>query len=149
MFGPMMLAGNFVGGFLTDKIQNRYVLAAGQALFIGTMLFTFVITQSWHAFVYMMMAGFSAGIINTTYAVVWPNYFGRSELGSIRGVATTAVIAFSAMGALPFGFVFDMTGSYDMAILTLLAMPVTCGIAALLAVQPRKVSAVAVVDVGM
>ena len=138
MFGPMMLAGNFVAGLLCDKIENRYVIAAGQGVFIGAMLFTFVISQSWHVFVYMMLAGFSVGIINTTNAVIWPNYFGRSELGSIRGISTTATIGFSAMGALPFGVVFDMTGSYDKAILILLVMPVICAVAALFAVKPVK-----------
>jgi sugar phosphate permease len=138
MFGPMMLAGNFIAGLLCDKIENRFVMAAGQVVLIGTMLFTFVISQSWHAFVYMMLAGFSVGIINTTNAVIWPNYFGRSELGSIRGISTTATIAFSAMGALPFGFVFDMTGSYDKAILILLVLPVICAAAVLFAVRPVK-----------
>ncbi len=137
MFGPLMLAGNFVGGLLCDRIQNRYVLAAGQLFLIGTMLFTFVISVPWHAFVYMIFAGFTGGVIITTYAVVWPNYFGRSHLGSIRGVATTAMIGFSALGALPFGFIFDMTGSYNMAILILLALPVTSVAAALPAVQPK------------
>lgn len=144
MFGPMLLAGNFIGGLLCDKVENRYVLAAGQVVFIGTMLFTFAVSQPWHAFVYMMLAGFSCGIINTTYAVIWPNYFGRSQLGSIRGVSTTAVIAFSALGALPFGFIFDMTGSYDRAILILLALPVICAAASLLAVRPGKKDAVSV-----
>ena len=138
LFGPMMLAGNFAGGLLCDRIENRYVLAAGQLLYIGTMLFTFVISQPSHAFLYMAFAGFSCGIIMTTNAVIWPNYFGRSELGSIRGLSTTAGLGFSALGALPFGFVFDMTGSYDKAILVLLVLPVICGVAALLAAKPRK-----------
>ena len=138
MFGPMMLAGNFIGGLLCDRGDNRFVLASGQVIFIGTILFTFVISQPWHAFVYMALAGFSVGIINTTNTVIWPNYFGRTNLGSIRGVSTTAVIGFSAMGALPFGFIFDMTGSYDTAILILLVLPVICGVAALLAVRPVK-----------
>ena len=76
-------------------------------------------------------------VVQTTYTVIWPNYFGRSHLGSIRGVSATAVIGFSAMGALPFGFIFDMTGSYDKAILILLVLPVICVIAALLAVRPH------------
>jgi predicted MFS family arabinose efflux permease len=143
MFGPAMLAGNFIGGLLCDKIRNRFVLAAGQVFFIGTMLFTFAISEPWHAFVYLMFAGFSGGLIMTTYVVIWPNYFGRAHLGSIRGVATTAVIAFSAMGALPFGFAFDMTGSYNTAILMLLALPLICAVSSLLAVKPKKADKVA------
>jgi sugar phosphate permease len=137
-FGPLMLAGTFVGGLLSDRIKTRYIMVAGQVLFIGTILFTFAISRSWHAFLYMMMAGFSVGVIKTAYAVIWPNYYGRRELGSIRGIASTAMVGFSALGPLPFGLIFDMTGSYDKAILILLSMPVMCGIAALLAIPPRK-----------
>lgn len=144
LFGPMMLVGNFAGGLLCDRIQNRYVLATGQLLYMGTMLFTFAISQPWHAFLYMTFSGVSFGIIMTTNAVIWPNYFGRSELGSIRGLSATAGIGFSALGALPFGFVFDMTGSYDKAILILLVLPVICAVAALLAVKPKKRSEKAV-----
>jgi cyanate permease len=47
------------------------------------------------------------------------------------------MVAFSAMGALPFGFIYDRTGSYNDAIFVLLILPVIAGIAYMLALEPK------------
>jgi cyanate permease len=47
------------------------------------------------------------------------------------------MVAFSAMGALPFGLIYDRTGSYDDAIFILLILPVIAGIAYMLAKEPK------------
>ena len=82
--------------------------------------------------------GLSAGFIMTIYTVIWPNYYGRLHLGSIRGVATSAMVAFAALGPLPFGWIFDLTGSYSRAILIFLILPSTCFTAAFLAHRPNN-----------
>ena len=90
------------------------------------------------AFVYGSALGFSQGLFMTTNVVIWPSYFGRKHLGSIRGIATTAMVASSALGPLPFGILFDFAGDYNTAILGFVGLPVACGLAALLALPPRK-----------
>jgi len=47
--------------------------------------------------------------------VIWPTYFGRANIGAIRGLATPVSLVFSAAGATMTGFVFDATGSYNIA----------------------------------
>ena len=76
-------------------------------------------------------------LMSTPNTVIWANYFGRTNLGTIRGFATTVMVAFSAMGALPFGLIYDRTGSYDDAIFILLILPVIAGIAYMLAKEPK------------
>ncbi|PZC43639.1 MAG: hypothetical protein DK303_000400 [Chloroflexi bacterium] len=75
--------------------------------------------------------------MSTPNTVIWANYFGRAYLGSIRGFAFTIMGAFSAMGALPFGFIYDRTGSYNDAVFVLLILPVIAGIAYMLALEPK------------
>ena len=135
---PMALIGTFTAGFLADRIPGRYVLAGAQVIFVLGMLWTTVISAPWHAFVYGGALGLSQGLLMTTSVVIWPSYFGRKHLGSIRGVATTAMVASSALGPLPFGILFDLTGDYNSAILGFLGLPIACGLAALLALPPRK-----------
>jgi len=48
------------------------------------------------------------------------------------------MVVFAALGPLPFGRIFDLTGSYSTAILIFLALPVACAIAALLARPPHR-----------
>ncbi len=138
VFAAMQIAGTFAAGFLADRFANRRVLALGQVLLLATLLWTFVISTTWQAYVYGALLGACGGYLITTMAVIWPNYYGRRYLGSIRGVSTASMVVFAALGPLPFGRIFDLTGSYSTAILIFLALPVACAIAALLARPPRR-----------
>ena len=132
------LAGTFLAGLLTDRLPNRYVLASAQVLLIMAMLWTFVVSQPWEGLVYGGILGIGSGLYMTTSTVIWPNYFGRKHLGSIRGIATTSTVAFAALGPMPFGLLFDLTGSYSIPIISFLVLPAACAIAALLAFPPSK-----------
>ncbi len=140
VLAPTALVGTFVAGFLTDKYPNRYLLVAGQAVLAVAMLWTFVISSTWQALLYGGMLGLAGGLLLTTTTVIWPNYYGRAHLGSIRGAVTTSMVAFAALGPLPFGFLFDFTGSYAVPVFAFLALPAACGLAALLATPPQKPS---------
>lgn len=137
IIGPMQIVGIFIAGFMADRFPNRYLLAVGQMLLITTMLWTFLITSTWQAFFYGALLGLSIGFIMPISAVIWPNYYGRRHLGSIRGVAISGMVIFAALGPLPFGFLFDLTGAYSLAILIFLALPVSSAVAALLAYPPK------------
>ncbi len=134
----MNLFGNFVAGFMADRYPNRYLLAIGQVLLAMAMLWTFAITSSWQALLYGALLGVSGGFLMNINVVIWPNYYGREHLGSIRGVTTASMVAAAALGPLPFGLLFDLTDSYSLAILVFLAMPVACALAAFVARPPQK-----------
>ncbi len=135
---PMFILGNFAAGFMADKFPNRYLLAAGQILLAAAMLSTFIIASAWQAFLYGAIIGLSSGFLMNVISVIWPNYYGRLHLGSIRGAVTSSLVVFAALGPLPFGFIFDLTDSYSQAILIFLALPISCAFAALLAHPPLK-----------
>ena len=137
LFGPLMLIFSVISGLLADRFPGRYLLALGQAILVIAMAWVFVISSSWQAIVYVVISAAAVGLVNTTGTVIWANYFGRAHLGSIRGFATTVMVAFSALGALPFGFIYDWTGSYDMALWILMALPVAALIFSIFAFPPR------------
>ena len=138
IMGPMQILGIFIAGFVADRFPSRYLLAVGQMLIAATMLWTFLITSTWQAFFYGATLGLSNGFIMTISTVIWPNYYGRRHLGSIRGVTTSGMVIFSALGPLPFGLLFDLTKAYSLAILIFLALPVFSAAAALLAYPPDR-----------
>ena len=141
VMAPMSLAGTFAAGYLADKLPNRFLLAASQGILTVNMLWTFTLSAPWQALVFGGMLGLGGGFSMTTNAVIWPNYYGRRHLGSIRGVVSTCMVGFAALGPLPFGLLFDLTESYETAILVFLAMPTACATAALLARPPQKQTA--------
>ena len=138
VIAPGALSGTFLAGFLCDRFPNRFVLVSGQFILIFSMLLTFVMAHPWHAIVYGISLGLGGGILMTTAAVIWPNYYGRANLGSIRGIVTTGMVASAALGPLPFGFLFDVSNSYTMATAIFLALPAACAVAAFAAVPPRR-----------
>ena len=141
VMAPMSLVGTFAAGYLADKLPNRFLLAASQGILTLNMLWIFALSEPWQALVYGGMLGLGGGFSMTTNAVIWPNYYGRRHLGSIRGVVSTCMVGFAALGPLPFGLLFDLTDSYATAILVFLAMPTACATAALLARPPQKQAA--------
>ena len=107
-------------------------------ILVFAMLLTLVMAHPWQAIVYGISMGLSGGIMMTTAAVIWPNYYGREHLGSIRGVVTSGMVAAAALGPLPFGYLFDVANSYTFAVSIFLALPVACVIAAFMASPPQR-----------
>jgi len=138
IMGPIQILGIFIAGFMADRFSNRYLLVIGQMFIAATILWTFLIASTWQAFLYGALLGLSNGFIMTISAVIWPNYYGRRHLGSIRGVTTSGMVVFAALGPLPFGLLFDLTGAYSLAIIIFLALPVSSAVAALLAYPPNR-----------
>ena len=138
LFGPTALISNFFCGYLADKIPNRYLMACGQIALIFTMLWLVTITETWQAIIYVSMASISMSLVHTSYTVIWANYYGRKYLGSIRGFSSSATVGFSALGALPFGIIYDRTQSYDQALYYLILIPIFCCFCSLMATKPSK-----------
>ena len=132
------LLGTLVAGYLSDKIPNRYLIAAGHILLAVGMVWTFTIGHAWQGLALGAIIGISSGLTHTANNVIWPNYFGRRHLGAIRGIATTGMVAFAAVGPFPFGVLFDLTGTYTVPLLIFLFLPLVCAAAILQAYPPTK-----------
>ena len=132
------ICANLASGYLNDRFPNRFVFAVAQCVLVGAMLFTFLLSSVWLALAYGAILGVGMGLGMNTNVVIWPNYFGRRNLGSIRGLAMTSTMAFAALGPLPFSVLYDLSGSYDLALLVFLALPAACCALALLSPPPVK-----------
>jgi hypothetical protein len=71
-------------------------------------------------------------------SVVWPYYYGRQSLGSIRGVTMMVSVISSALGPLPFGVAFDVLRGYQEVLLLSLFFPTIGMLAAFFAKKPIK-----------
>ena len=87
--------------------------------------------------------GLNWGLVMNAVVTIWPNYYGRRYLGSIRGAATTMMVAAAALGPLPFALGFDLTGSYSTVLGIALVLPAACGVMAYAARPPTHEHAAA------
>lgn len=69
------------------------------------------------ATLFILFYGSAIAIQSVALNVLWPNFFGRKYLGSIRGAATVFMVIGSALGPLPFGIGYDLSGQYTGVIL--------------------------------
>jgi MFS family permease len=127
-----------IAGPLLDRVKVQYVLAG---IFAGEIIFILVLLAADHtaiAIAFGVLWGISGGFERIALNYVWPSFFGRKSLGSIKGSAMTVTVLGSALGPLPFGLAFDLIGGYEQILLVSMILPILGITASLLAKKPMK-----------
>jgi MFS family permease len=98
-------------GLLAERVQTRYLGLIGGLLVAGSMLWM-VFAQDNVVFLvmYNVMWGLGMGFNLTVANIVWPNYFGRRYLGTIRGMIFPVAVGASAVSAPLFAVLLDSSG---------------------------------------
>lgn len=129
----------FVSKLVLDKYPVKNVLLVTLSMTIISMIFLmFGVVNFLTALVFIFFYGLAVAIQSLTTNVIWPNYFGRKHLGSIRGAATVFMVIGSALGPLPFGIVYDNTGTYRIAIIGMLIFTAIALLLSTLITHPEK-----------
>ncbi len=136
IMGPASFAGILSAGVLADRLPNRYLIVTGQIMLSASILLIIALTEIWQAIAYGILLGYSMGFLMNVSTVIWPNYFGRKHIGSIRGIVSAVMVASAALGPLPLSLGLDWLGTYELVLLSCLVMPVLCGALAYLAKPP-------------
>ena len=61
----------------------------------------------------MAIFGLGIGGLMFIHSFIWADYFGRKNLGQIRGKVTPFILIIGGAGAPVAGYVRDFTGSYE------------------------------------
>lgn len=125
-------------GWLTDRIQNRYLLAWAMLLLAGAILVVIVMPVAWPAIVYALLLGLHGSILRSTGSVVWMTYYGRHNQGAIRGVAMSVMIFGAAVGPLPLALAKDISNDYQPALYGFLVVPLLAAYLVSTAPNPVK-----------
>jgi len=125
-----------LSGWLVDRVPVRWVLAAGQVMLGIAMLVLIFAESPAMAIAYAVCRGLSGGLWMVAADVAWPSYFGRRHLGSIRGFGSATMSVAAALGPIPFGLSYDMSGGYTAAIAGTMIFPVIAAIAVFVAKPP-------------
>lgn len=129
----------FVAGFAVDRFPIHWVLAF---VFVLEMIFLCLILNLQTivgAVVFAFFWGAANGLEQIVINAIWPNYFGRRYLGSIRGIAMMLMVVGSALGPLPYGVAFDWFGGYTQVIIATFICPIIGFFAALFSPAPKKI----------
>jgi len=88
--------------------------------------------------IYGALMGIQMAVQSLVSGVIWPEYYGRKHLSTIRGATMMAGVIGSALGPLPFGYAYDLFGGYREIIAVSMVFPLISSILALVAKKPIK-----------
>ena len=89
----------------------------------ASMLSIGLLPGRWVAFMAIVLQSFATSINLNTGNCAFAQFFGRKHLGEIQSYAHAAVVAGSAFGPYPFGYIADVTGSFLPAFRYLATLP--------------------------
>ncbi len=114
-------------------------MAGGQIGIVVAVILLLNASEIWQAYLYGAVFGVTMGFLVNINQAIWPVYFGRRNLGSIRGVTNFGTMTSAAFGPLPLALALDISGSYTPGLIAYMILPPLCGLAALLAGSPSNV----------
>jgi len=132
--------GSLIWGWLLERIPVRYCYAAVALLMAAALALFPLVNTIWEALLTASIWGVAVGGILVVPAVAYANYFGRQSIGAIRGITEPFVSLGQAVGAVFSGLVFDLTGNYHAAFVTLAILGVAT-IGLILLTKPPQLSA--------
>ncbi len=110
--------GSFSMGFLVEVFEARFIGAFSFVLLAVASLLFVIANSVPLMFLSMMLWGFGIGGTQLLQNFMWADYFGRKNLGAIRGIVMPATMLASGIGAPAAGYARDFSGSYNPAWMT-------------------------------
>ena len=126
-----------LSGFLVERRPVRYVGASAMVLLLLGVLLTISLDASWVLFASALLVGVGQGTNAVVQIHIWPTYYGRAFVGTIRGLVFPTTLVGQALGAPYAGFVFDNAGDYLPAFWTTGALVMLSALLLLTAVPPK------------
>ena len=137
MVAGFAIPSKLVYGFLAERFHVRWVLAAAM-MPAGLCLLILIVTGSREMLLtYAVLYGLTMGGYIPMVNVALAHYFGRENIGSIRGAMTPATSAAAAVSPFAVGAMWQWFNNYDVAFVLLGAGWFVGGLFVLLASRPR------------
>jgi sugar phosphate permease len=131
IFGAMFWAA------LGRRFPVRFLLSAA-AFVVAVAAFGTSLSETLPtALIAAATVGLGVGGLHLLVRLAWADYYGREHLGTIRGYTMSAQIGGQAVGPVLAGFMFDATGSYEMALMVFTGSALLAGVLALFATPPK------------
>ncbi len=124
--GGLSIFGKTLLGLAGDNIGSKNILIISFILLAVAMLWLLTAKEAiWMLFLFSALFGFAYGGIATSHSPLVADLFGLGSHGLLLGVAGFGVPLGGAVGPLFTGYIFDITGNYQMAFQVCCAVAIT------------------------
>ena len=106
-------AGGLLSGVIATRVRSRWTMVGALLLQCTGVLLLLAVDSFAMALLYALWYGLFFGMMVTQLQVIYADYFGRWQLGLIRGSFQPVALAFNAAGPLVLGVWFDRAGGYE------------------------------------
>lgn len=131
------MAAKLPWGYLTERVHVRWAMGICM-IPTGFSLFLMVGAHSvWMLFVFAAVHGLTMGGFLPIQNVAWTVYFGRKNIGSIRGVVTPLGTIIGAFGPIFAGWAWSAETSYDTPYALLAGAWILAGMLGMATTVPR------------
>ncbi|MFC1901868.1 MFS transporter [Chloroflexota bacterium] len=111
------LAGGIVLGSVADRIGNRRTFVICFILMTAALFWLLAARELWMLYLFAAVLGFSGGGTATLESTLTAELFGMRSHGLNLGVISGGFTIGAAIGPLITGYIFDVSGSYQLAFL--------------------------------
>ncbi len=137
IIGGTSIVGRIIFGSFGDRIGNEKAYMVGFALMAVALFWLVPARQAWILYLFAAVYGFAMGGCTALIAPLVAGLFGLKSHGLILGVVSIGFTIGAAAGPFLAGYVFDVTGTYQVAFLVSAALAVT-GIILTTLLMPMK-----------
>ena len=124
IFSGSSAVSSLLAGFVVDRIGPKYLYAFSMVSLLAALVLVVAVDSVFMAVVYVLVMGVAGGAHHIVQGVIWAHYYGRHGLGRVQGSAMTINFCASAIGPLPLAIFHDLTGTYTLGMLVMMALPV-------------------------
>lgn len=137
VLGFFSLSGKIVLGYLSDRIPVRYVMMTALLLAAVSMLPLFMAELNWQAWLFIVFWGFLECGVIALQPVLVASLFDKAIIGKMLGIFTVFSVIPQLVGPPFTGYVFDITGSYNLALVVFIAFYIVSAVLVFLTRPPR------------
>jgi len=129
--------GKFSFGYCTDRVSPKWLMLACIAMQAGGVIILMESRSVGMVWAFVIVFGFASGGTNTLRPLLVAEFFGIDSFGRTFGLTELIRRFGAAAGPLTAGYVFDITGSYQYAFISIIAAYLS-GAVALFIIHPLK-----------
>ena len=133
------ILGRFTMGLISDKIGARLSLTTCLTAVLLAQIWLLFAKEIWMFYVFAVIFGFAYGGVISLQNLVTAELFGLKSLGIILATLLVFAMTGGALGPLLAGTIFDITGSYNLALRITVALGTLAIILSLLLLHSREV----------
>ena len=113
--GGTSIVGRLLTGAAIDRIGNKMAMIICLSLLILTLLWLQLAQELWMLYLFTVVYGLSHGGLYTVVSPIVAEYFGTRSHGALFGIVFCCSMIGGAIGPVITGYIFDITGSYNLA----------------------------------